>query len=128
MHGDQDLLVFTLVASGNPIIRSFDDSVCHRRCLSDSNDRAELVRAELVRAELVRDWNREAIYSLGISWFLDVAADGSVSYLSGLNRLLFGLRIKRSRYLPAHISRRRSLVKMYLHQGRLTPGASVARG
>jgi hypothetical protein len=111
MTGDQDLLGFTFVASGNPIIRPLDDSVCHRQCLSESSDRDKFVRA----------WNREVMYSLGTSWFLDVAADGNVSYLSGLDRLLYGLRIKRSRYLPARISRRRPLVTMYLYHGCQTP-------
>ena len=111
MTGDQDLLGFTFVASGNPIVRPLDDSVCHRQCLNEWKDRDVFVRA----------WNREAMYSLGTSWFLDVGADGCVSYLSGIRRLLYVLRLRRSQYLPKHISRHRPLVKMYLHHGCTTP-------
>lgn len=109
--GDQDLLGFTFVASANPIVRPLDDCVCHRQCLSEWNDRDLFVHA----------WNREAMYSLGTGWFLDVGADGWVSYLSGFDRLLYAFHIKRSHYLPKHISRRRPLVKMHLHHGCTTP-------
>lgn len=111
MSGDQDLLGFTFVASGDPLVRTLDDSVCHRACLSEWADRDRFVRA----------WNKEAMYSLGTAWFLDVRSDGKVHYLSGFDRCLNALRLKRSHLLPKHISRRRPLLKLRLTHGCKSP-------
>lgn len=111
MAGDQNLIGFTFVGSGNPIVQPLDDGVCHRECLNGWENRDRFVLA----------WNKEAMYSLGTDWFLDVNARGQVSYLSRFDCLLYALRCKRSPFLPKHISLRRPLLKLRLHYGCRTP-------
>ena len=111
MTGDQDLIGFTYVATGNPIVRPFDDSVCHRSCLSEWSERDSFVLG----------WNKEAMYCLGLKWFLDINSRGEVHYLTAFDRFRYTLRLKRSKFLPQPISRRWPLLKFGLHNGCKTP-------
>src|SRR5262245_37647404 len=101
MIGRQDLIGFTAVFSGNPLVRRLDDGVCHSACLGRWEHRDEFVRA----------WNREAMYCLGPSWFLEVTRSGEVRYLSWLGQLLYRWGWKRSPLLPELIQRGRPLLK-----------------
>lgn len=111
MTGDQDLLGFTYVATGIPIVKPLDDSVCHRKCMSEWSERDRFVLS----------WNKEAMYSLGATWFLDISSGGEVHYLTAIDRFRYALRLKQSRFLPKPISRRWPLLQFGLHNGCRTP-------
>jgi hypothetical protein len=96
----QDLIGFTAVFSGDPVVRRLDDGVCHRDCLGHWE----------YRDAFVRGWNREAMYSLGPFWFLEVTRSGEVRYLSRLGRMLYRWGWKRSPLLPELIHRSRPLL------------------
>lgn len=101
MTDRQDIIGFTAVFSGNPLVRRLDDGVCHRACLGRWEFRDEFVRA----------WNRVAMYGLGPSWFLEVTRSGEVQYLSWLGQLLYRWGWKRSPLLPNLIQRGRPLLR-----------------
>src|SRR5262249_37631926 len=111
MTSRQDIIGFTFVFSGHPVVRQLDDSVCHRDCLGHWEHRDEFVRA----------WNREAMYSLGPFWFLEVTRSGEVRYLSWLGRVLYRWGWKRSPLLPELIRRGRPLLKLQLINGSYSP-------
>ncbi len=111
MKTGQDLLGFTFVTSGDPLVRPLDDSVCHRACLSQWSERDRFVRA----------WNKEAMYILGTKWFLDVNARGEVHYLTRLDRLRYAMGWKRSVLLPKPVSRTWPLLIFSLYNGCRTP-------
>ncbi len=73
------------------------------------------------RDRFVLSWNKEAMYSLGATWFLDINSRGQVHYLTALDRFRYALRLKQSRFLPKPISRRWPLLKFGLHNGCTTP-------
>ncbi|MEZ6121469.1 MAG: hypothetical protein R3C28_33610, partial [Pirellulaceae bacterium] len=62
-----------------------------------------------------------AMYSLGATWFLDINSAGKVYYLTAFDRLTYALRLKRSNFLPKHVSRRWPLLNFSLHHGCKTP-------
>ncbi len=110
MTAHQELLGFPHIASGNPVIAPFDDSVCHQQCLSQWRNRDRFIHA----------WNRETFHRF-ITWsFLDVNAYGRVHFLTAFGGFLNALSVKQSDYLP-RVSRDRPLVRMCRPQACTTP-------
>ena len=87
---EQDLLGFTFVGSRHPLVQMFDDSICHRDCMSRWEHRDEFVKA----------WNHGAMDGLGPHYFLELTPSGDVRYLSWFGRQLYRVGWKRSPLLP----------------------------